>query len=145
MLSSPWVIRSYMVWDIIQNKADTPLGKLLAGKSQSFAPAKIRIHDVAAHAIRRPDHILRFEVRQHSLEFCPQSFIFHGNTDARRTALPDSHEPDGVNPKCRYGIPFPGGNISQIHSDLQSLAQFFHPHPGVDLINYRVFRPGFHD
>jgi hypothetical protein len=49
-------------------------------------------------------------------------------------ALPDAHEPDGVEAHLREGIPFGGGHVCERDGAAEAGRELFEPGPGVDFV-----------
>ena len=64
------------------------------------------VDDVATNAVGRADVVLGAEVGKSAAEVVEQAGISVGDGDACGTALPDSHEPDGVEAVGGDGVPF---------------------------------------
>ncbi len=106
--------------------------------------AEVLIDDVAAHAVGRPHIVFRRKVGEGSPEILEEPRVSHGDLNSGRAPLPDPHEPDGVKAQGGNGIPLRLRYRAEIYWSLVFPAEFTQPHPGIDLVNDRIFGPGFH-
>jgi len=65
----PRVVRGDVVWDKVQEQAQTPRGQRLSRRCQSLRSSQMRVDDIPPHAIRRAHHVVRREVGQGAAEF----------------------------------------------------------------------------
>ena len=80
---------------------------------------------------RRPPR----EVRERLAEALDQAVVRERDRDPGGAALPDAHQPDGVEPERRDRVPFPRGHAREIGS-----VQRVKPHPCVDLVEKWIRR-----
>lgn len=138
------MVRRHVVWYEIEDQAQPALMKHGSGDGESLRPTEVVINDIAAHAVRGADVILRRKVRQGSPEVFKKPLVLHGDFDSSGTALPDAHQPNGVKAKGCDPIPLIGRHRGKVHGPLVFPAHFTKPDPGVYLVNDRVFGPCAH-
>ena len=71
-------------------------GQLLARGGKSFTAAKVSVHNIAPHAVGGSDIVLGSKIGQRSGEIAQQILVSIGDGDAGRAALPNPHQPHGI-------------------------------------------------
>jgi len=144
MLGDPGVIGCDVVGYEIEDKAHAALCQFAAGDRQRLRPSQVGVDHVATHATGRTHVILLREIGQSPPKVLLQAGIGVGDADPRGTALPYPHEPHRVEAQTRDVVPHRFRNRSEGQGRLSFAAELSQPHPGVDFINHRVFRPAVH-
>ena len=99
------------------------------------------INNVATHAIGRADIVLRRKIGECFFEISKEALVPHGDLNAGRATLPDSHQPNGVNTVGSDCLPLLFRNRIQVCGPPVKLTDLMQPDPGVDLKDDGVFRP----
>ena len=107
----PRMVGGDVVGHVVEDHAQAPGGELLACRRQRRGTAEALVHDVVAHAVGRADHVLRAQVREGGAVGRVQGRIVQGDPQAGRAALPDAHQPHGVDRQRRERIPLGGGHL----------------------------------
>ena len=98
-------------------------------------PGSPRLREV--DAVRRTDIVGQCIIRQRPRKLGLQLGVGVGDGNARRTALPNTHEPHSVDMEGGKSIPFLRGHISESYCVVIAGAQFGVPGPVLDFINHR--------
>src|SRR5271166_6297026 len=106
MLGDPRVVRRHMVGHEIEEQLHAPLRQFLPGNGKTFRTSEVLVNHVASYAIGRSYVVLGTKIRECAPEVVNQVLVLIGNGDARRTSLPNAHQPDGIETKGSNGIPF---------------------------------------
>ena len=144
MIVDPWMVWRHVVRDKIEDEAQPALTEHGSRGGESLRPAEVIVNDVAAHTVGRADIVLRHKVGEGSPEILEEPLVSHGDFDAGRAALPDPHEPHGVEATGGDLIPLLRRHRGKIHGPLVFPAQITQPDPGVDFVDDGMPRPRAH-
>ena len=136
----PRMVGGDVVGHVVEDHAQAPGGELLARRRQRRGTAEALVHDVVAHAVGRADHVLGAQVREGGAVGRVQGRVLQGDPQACRAALPDAHQPDGVDGQRRERIPLGGGHLVERERPPALAAEALQPHRGVDLVDGRAAR-----
>jgi hypothetical protein len=129
------MIRSHVVGDEVQDQtAHIPRRERLPSTGERASSTEMIIDNIAAYAVRRSHNIVGLPTRESRVETDPQVVIGQRDPDAGGAALPNSHQPNAVEPKIGNLIPVAVGNRPKINSPAFGPADSFQPGPGVDLV-----------
>ena len=123
-----------MVGDEVQDQAHTTRRERLSGAGERASSTEMIIDNIAAYAVGRSHNIVGLPIGKSRVEADPQVVIGQRDPDAGGAALPNSHQPDAVEPKIGNLIPVAVGNCPKINSPAFGPADCFQPGPGVDLV-----------
>ena len=142
LLGDPGVVRGDMVGHVVQDEPHPAIGQCGAGRGQARRAAEGGVDDIAPHAVRRADDVGGLQIRQRGAEISPERRVVVRDGESGRAALPDAHQPDGVDARRRDGRPIGGGQIGQASAGRPARRDRSSSHDrGVDLIDHRALRP----
>ncbi len=138
MLRGPWVVGRHVVRHEVEDQTEPVGGQGRPGGSQSCWSAQVVVDDVIPDAVRRSDDVVARPARQRRVEVGQQAAVRHRDADAGRAALPDAHQPHGI--EAQRGDVRPLAVRNRLEGDRATLAiaESAQPGPGVDLIDGRV-------
>ena len=144
MIADPGMVRRDVVRDEIEDQAQPALREHGPRGGKSLRPAELFIDDVAAHAVGRADIVLRRKVGKGSPEILKEPLVAHGDRDSGGAALPDAHEPHGIEAAGGDRVPLLLRHRGRDRRPLVFPAQITQPDPGVDLVDDGMLGPGLH-
>lgn len=119
----------------VEDEAHAALGQLGARHAQTVVAAQGGVGAVAAHGIGRADHVFGRPVGQDGVELLAALRVIQIDLGTEGAALPDAHQPDGVEAEISQLIPGSSGHIGQGDRPAILAAQFAQPEPGIDLVD----------
>jgi hypothetical protein len=134
------VLDGDVVRDVVEQQADAASRQLLAGDREPDVATEVVVDGVAADGVGRAGHVRGREVRQELAGLigphlaCPMGGV--------GTALPHPHQPHGIGRRRQDRVPHRGRDVGEGDAAGEAPAELVEPHPGVDLQDGRVGRPG---
>jgi hypothetical protein len=110
-----------------------PALRALPGAGERASSTEMIIDNIAGYAVGRSHNVVGLPIGKSRVEADPQVLVRQCDGDASRAALPESHQPNVVEPKIGYFSPVAIGNRSKI--DSFSLAPAHRFKPGQVLIS----------
>ena len=143
VLGEPRVVGRDVVGDVVEDQPEAPRGELLARVRERVAAAEARVDRVVAHAVRRADHVLVAQIGERRAVAGVELGVGPRDLEARRAALPDAHQPHGVDRQRRERVPLGvAGTWSSVSARAGARVAAEPPQPdrGVDLVHGRAPR-----
>ena len=135
----PRMVGSDMVRHEVEDEREPTLGQRGPRSRETGRPTQMRDRRSSrgrSTASRPRPRVV--EVGQRAPERVGQALVLERDRDPRRAALPDAHQPDGVEPELPDRVPLARRNAREIDRGSVAAAQLVEPHPGVDLVDEGV-------
>ena len=134
-LSRPRVVGRDVVGHEVEDQPELAVGERGAGPGQGLGAAEAIVDHVVAHAVRRADHVLVAKVGQGARDRPRRAGDRRGRSQAGRAALPDAHQPHGVDGQRGERVPLGCGHLVERSARPRSRPRRSQPDRGVDLVD----------
>ncbi len=105
VFDAPRMVGCHVVRHEIQDQPQTSLRQFLSGSGKALRATQVLVDLISPNRICGSDVVLPPKIRQGAPEIVHQGAVLIGNGSACRAALPDAHQPNGIEAVGRYGIP----------------------------------------
>ena len=141
MGADPLVVGGDVVGHEVEDEPHAALGELGPSDCESLVAAEMRIDLVASHAVRGPDDVCVDEAGQCALGVATHCGIRRGDAGTFGAALPDAHQPHGVDARSSDVVPHRVGYVGQRDGPTGECREVGQPYPREDLVDHRIRRP----
>ena len=139
-LGQPGMIGRHVIGYVVEDQSQSAVRQLLAGGRETGRAAEPLVHDVIAHAVRRADHVLGTEVGQRGPVPGVDFRIRQRDPEAGWTALPDTHQPHGIDRGSCDTVPDLVWHLAELERATVRAAEPLQPDRGIDLVDRRAGR-----
>jgi hypothetical protein len=125
-----------VVRDEVEDQRQPSLCELAACDRQARVAPEPLVDRVAADAVRGADDVLLGGVGQHGRRRGGEGGIRQRDAAAERAALPDPHQPHGVDARYGEGVPVGRGDVPERDATVVTLREPSEPRPGEELVDH---------